>query len=114
MGVYAPPKAKLAISGLPGRWQRMGRHYSVVGTPRKNSAAAQMPRVAVVGVGGVGGVISASLATAMSCHLTTVARGTGLHQLREDGLTVRLHEGQVVQCRPTHVLDANEASEADW
>ena len=64
------------------------------------------PAVAILGMGGVGGVLAASLQTAGRCRLSVVARGAGRARLASEGLTVRLHEGQIVHCRPDVVLDA--------
>lgn len=69
-------------------------------------AATALPAVAVLGMGGVGGVLAASLQTAGRCTLSVVARGAGHARLASDGLTVELHEGQRVHCRPDNVLDA--------
>ena len=69
-------------------------------------AAGGLPAVAVLGIGGVGGVLAASLATAGRCRLTLVARGAAHRRLCRDGLTVQLHEGHTVHCRPDAVLDA--------
>ena len=67
---------------------------------------AAKPAVAVLGMGGVGGVLAASLQTAGRCRLSVVARGAIHTRLANDGLTVQLHEGKVVHCRPDAVLDA--------
>ena len=47
------------------------------------------PRVALVGVGAIGGTVAAVLDHASQCDLTLVARGATLAALRADGLTVR-------------------------
>jgi len=70
----------------------------------------KLPRVAVLGIGGVGGVTSASLQTAGRCELTLVARGKALDTIRKNGLTVNLHEGTKVSCRP-NVIATNETDE---
>lgn len=67
----------------------------------------KLPRVAVLGLGGVGGVTSASLKTAGRCELTLIARGKALSTIRKNGLTINLHEGTQVSCRP-HVIAPQE------
>lgn len=76
-----------------------------------SSQTAKLPAVAVLGMGGVGGVLAASLSTAGRCRLSVVARGAVYSRLRDEGLTVRLHEGSLIHCRPDAILDA-EACEA--
>ena len=46
------------------------------------------PKVALVGVGSVGGTVAAALHSADKCDLTLVARGESLAALQADGLTV--------------------------
>ena len=71
------------------------------------------PRVAIVGVGGVGGVVAASLATAGTCELTLLARGSTLERLRRSGggLRVVCHNGDTVSCQP-HAIDVCDAASA--
>ena len=69
-------------------------------------ATSRLPAVAVLGMGGVGGVLAASLSTAGRCRLSVVVRGAGHARLRREGLTVQLHEGSMVHCRPDAILDA--------
>jgi len=47
-----------------------------------------MRRVAVVGVGGVGGYFGGRLAQAGHCHVHFIARGATFQALREGGLRV--------------------------
>ena len=70
------------------------------------SQVAKLPSVAVLGMGGVGGVLAASLTTAGRCRLSVVARGAGHARLCNQGLTVTLHEGNTIHCQPDIVLDA--------
>ena len=71
----------------------------------------RLPKVAVVGLGGVGGAVAASLATAGTCELTCVTRGVGLATLRKYGLrlTQTFDGGSEVTCAPAAV----EASPTD-
>uniref|UniRef100_A0A7S2RL10 2-dehydropantoate 2-reductase n=1 Tax=Rhizochromulina marina TaxID=1034831 RepID=A0A7S2RL10_9STRA len=52
-------------------------------------------RVAVVGVGGVGGILAAALESAGQASVTLVSQGSGLAALRRHGLTVRTLEGRL-------------------
>ena len=72
------------------------------------SAATRLPAVAVLGMGGVGGVLAASLSTAGRCRLSVVARGAGHAWLCDEGLTVQLNEGAMIHCRPDVILDAEQ------
>ena len=47
------------------------------------------PKVALVGVGSVGGTVAAALHHADRCDLTLIARGETLSTLQQEGLTVR-------------------------
>ena len=76
------------------------------------SPRARMVKLAIVGVGGVGGVLAASLATANKCALTLVARGTALRQLRDRGLSVQRHDGHIVSCTPDSFCTVDAASPA--
>ena len=59
------------------------------------------PRVALVGLGGVGGVLAAALETAGACDLTVFTRGAALATLRSpEGLHTTLCDGTAVRCRP--------------
>ena len=51
-------------------------------------AGAALPRVAMVGVGGVGGYFGGRMAQAGHCHLHFIGRGATLTALRERGLRV--------------------------
>ena len=71
------------------------------------------PRVALVGAGGVGGVVAASLALARRCQFTVVARGAALDTLQRAGLEVELDDGRRVTATPdllTAVDPANTAA----
>jgi 2-dehydropantoate 2-reductase len=70
-----------------------------------------MRRVALIGVGGVGGVIGACLGTAGTCELTLVSRGAGLARLKAHGLEVTRHDGETIRCSP-RVVSVEEASSA--
>ena len=67
----------------------------------------RLPSVAVVGLGGVGGAVAASLATAGTCELTCIARGAGLDTLRRHGLRVTLHDKRVVSCGAVRAVEAD-------
>ncbi len=54
---------------------------------------SRLPRVAVVGVGSVGGIVAGALESAGRSVVTCVARGRALQVLRRDGLRVRTFEG---------------------
>ena len=57
-------------------------------------ASKALPRVAVLGVGSVGGIIAAALESAQRSTVTLVARGECLNQLRSKGLSVKTFEGE--------------------
>ena len=64
-----------------------------------------------MGVGGVGGTIAASLATAGTCEsVTCVARGIGLDTIRKSGLRLTLHDGQDVTCKELTAVEARAAA----
>lgn len=56
------------------------------------SAKTRLPRVAVLGVGGVGGILASSLVSARRSDVTLVARGRGFDALTEKGLRVKIKE----------------------
>ena len=68
-----------------------------------------------MGVGGVGGVVAASLA-AGGCDLTLIARGACFERLSSGGLEVHSYDGERVHCRPqvTHASEAASAGEMDY
>lgn len=67
-----------------------------------------LPKVAIVGVGGVGGVLAASLHAAGKCALTVVSRGKGLETLRTAGLHVTMYEGHQYHASPLKVMSIND------
>ena len=82
--------------------RRAGRRRSAM----QSAYRRVLPKVAVVGVGGVGGTVAASLATAGTCDLTCVTRGIGLDTIRRSGLRVTLHDGEEVNCTNITAVDA--------
>ncbi len=72
---------------------------------------SRKPRVAIVGVGGVGGVISACLETAGRAELTLLARGSCLDRIQRPGggMLVRRHDGMLISCQP-RVEDVRNAA----
>lgn len=63
--------------------------------PNKGRPSSLGMRVAVVGVGGVGGVLAGALESAGRAQMTLVSRGPALEALRRNGLVVRTFEGDV-------------------
>jgi 2-dehydropantoate 2-reductase len=59
--------------------------------------AAPLPRVAILGIGSVGGIIAAALESAQRSVVTLVARGKCLDVLRTKGLNVKTFEGEHFQ-----------------
>ena len=57
-------------------------------------ANTRAPRVAVLGIGSVGGIIAAALESAQRSVVTLVARGKCLDTLRTKGLAVKTFEGE--------------------
>lgn len=55
-----------------------------------------LPRVAIVGLGGVGGIVAASLVSVRAARVTLVARGPTVMALKRSGLKVQTHEGSNV------------------
>ena len=55
-----------------------------------NLERRRLPRVAVVGIGGVGGIIAASLLSAAKAALTLVCRPGKVETLRSNGITVHM------------------------
>eukprot|EP01050_Picozoa_sp_SAG11_P036889 SAG11_NODE_14267_length_619_cov_0.890385_1_plen_152_part_10 len=82
---------------------------------RANSAEHMArPKVALLGVGAVGGTIAAALHQAGRCELTLIARGTTLTALRSEGLTIKMPyldngAGGTYMCRP-RVVSIDETS----
>lgn len=76
------------------------------------------PKVALLGVGGVGGVVAAALEHAGHCDLTLISRGATLEALRTDGLLVKMPYSQSeYRCKPrVAAIDAlaAEAGEQDY
>lgn len=67
-----------------------------------------IPKVAIVGIGGVGGVLAASLHAAGKCALTVVSRGKGLETLRASGLHVTMYEGHQYHASPLNVMSIDD------
>lgn len=61
-------------------------------------------RVCVFGVGAIGGVLTAHLAAARGGDLSVVARGAQLKAIRERGLVLRTHDGEI-KARPSVATD---------
>ena len=55
-------------------------------------AATRLPRVAVLGVGNVGGVLAASLISARKAEVHLMSREVGLKVLKDTGLSVKTQE----------------------
>jgi len=69
--------------------------------------------VAIVGAGGVGGVLAASLALAGKCSLIVVARGSCLERLQTSELRVQRKDGTRVAV-PVQALSAEEATSQNY
>jgi 2-dehydropantoate 2-reductase len=82
------------------------------------TAQQRRPRVALLGVGAVGGTVAAVLEHAGGCELTLIARGATLAALQKDGLTVHMHDEALpaFTCRPRCVSidDTSGAGEQDF
>lgn len=80
--------------------------------------SGRRPRVAVLGVGAVGGCVAAVLEHAGHCDVTLVARGATLAALVENGLTVHMFDEDAppFTCHPrcVSVDDTASAGEQDF
>ena len=56
------------------------------------SSSSRLPRVAIIGVGSVGGILASSLISAGRSEVVLISRGRGLKALREKGLVVKIQE----------------------
>ncbi|MBO5246768.1 MAG: 2-dehydropantoate 2-reductase [Eubacterium sp.] len=70
-------------------------------------------RIAVVGIGGVGGYLAAMLGTTYSEQLTLVARGERMQRLREQGLRMDSERDGEKHIRPQNVVEAEHLQEQD-
>ena len=57
-------------------------------------------KVTLVGAGGVGGIVAASLALGRRCDLSVVARGNALTSMQTHGIIVNTAEGSTVVAPP--------------
>lgn len=71
-------------------------------------------KIAVAGIGGVGGYLAAMLAETYTGQVTFVARGERLQLLRENGLTVHSELSGDFCVHPKAVLTADELPEQDY
>ena len=74
---------------------------------------AEDKKIAVIGIGGVGGYIAAMLAKAYP-HVTMVARGARRESIRKNGLVLHSdYKGEIV-ARPEQVVPAREMGQQDY
>ena len=74
---------------------------------------AEDKKIAVIGIGGVGGYIAAMLAKAYP-HVTMVARGARGESIRKNGLVLHSdYKGEIV-ARPEQVVPAREMGQQDY
>lgn len=71
-------------------------------------------KIAVAGIGGVGGYLAGMLAAAYVGQVTFVARGERLHTLRGQGLTVHSERSGDFFVQPKAVVTADELTEQDY
>lgn len=71
-------------------------------------------KIAVVGIGGVGGYLAGVLARAYPDQVTLAARGARLESVRQNGLTVHSDLSGEFCIRPAHVVTAPELEEQDY
>lgn len=71
-------------------------------------------KIAVVGVGGVGGFLAGAIGSVYAKQLTLVARGTRLTALKEQGLRMHSELRGEVCIRPQAVVTAQELEEQDY
>ena len=70
-------------------------------------------KIAVVGIGGVGGYLAAMLARSCS-HLTLVARGKRKDAILEDGLILHSDYKGEIAVKPESVVEVSELDEQDY
>ena len=70
-------------------------------------------KIAVVGIGGVGGFLAGAIGTAYEKDLTLVARGARLEQLKEQGLVLHSDLRGELTVHPKAVVTAQELEEQD-
>ena len=70
-------------------------------------------KIAVVGIGGVGGYLAAMLARSCS-HLTLVARGKRKDAILEDGLILHSDYKGEIAVKPDSVVEVSELDEQDY
>lgn len=70
-------------------------------------------RIAVVGIGGVGGFLAGAIGTAYEKELTLVARGARLETLKEQGLVLHSDLRGELTVHPKAVVTAQELEEQD-
>lgn len=71
-------------------------------------------KIAVVGIGGVGGYLAGVLAKAYPDQLTMAARGARLEAVRENGLKVHSDLSGEFCIKPAHVVTTQELEEQDY
>lgn len=71
-------------------------------------------KIAVVGIGGVGGYLAGVLAKTYPDQLTMVARGARLEAIRENGLKVHSDLSGEFCIKPAHVVNSQELEEQDY
>lgn len=80
---------------------------------RETDMKAEDKKIAVIGIGGVGGYIAAMLAKAYP-HVTMVARGARGESIRKNGLVLHSdYKGEIV-ARPEQVVPAREMGQQDY
>lgn len=71
-------------------------------------------KIAVVGVGGVGGYLAGVLAKAYPDQVTMAARGARLEAIKKDGLKVHSDLSGEFCIQPAHVVTADQLEEQDY
>lgn len=71
-------------------------------------------KIAVVGIGGVGGYLAGVLARTYPDQVTMVARGARLESVKRDGLKVHSDLSGEFCIQPAHVVTAQELEEQDY
>ena len=74
---------------------------------------AEEKRIAVIGIGGVGGYVAGMLAKAYP-HVTMVARGARAESIRENGLVLHSdYKGEII-ARPERVVTVRDMGQQDY
>ncbi len=74
----------------------------------------QSRKIAIVGVGGVGGFLAGAIGSAYEEQLTLVARGVRLDTLKEQGLVLHSDQRGEICVHPHAVVTAQELEEQDY